>query len=415
MEVAQVWEELGDARMRLGDYEAAGSAYLEARKASQGDAVEEARLMQKDAIASFRLNKYPEALGRLSQAQDLLEGLEGSAATAQRARLFSWYAAVLQRQKRPEQVVEWCRRAIAEGEPAGADDALAHAYFLLDWAYVALGRPEEAVHSVHAIAIYEGLGDLDRLAWVLNNLGGYAYLEGRWDDALELAERACDTFRKIGDDTNAMIVQLNIAGVRSDQGRSEEAGPVFLDAVDRRRVAGVPGEIAEALSLLGSHEARAGSFAEAHAHLDEARELLQGEDDVEFDLLTTEARRIECLVLEGRSAEALTAVDAALAAADSVSGASGIVAALHRHRGWAHAQLRDLEASRAAFAASLEAAREPGENYGLVSNEYEVALTLDALVRLERHAGTDVAGLEAERDEILARLGVVGLPAPPLA
>jgi class 3 adenylate cyclase/tetratricopeptide (TPR) repeat protein len=413
-EVAQVWEELGDARMRLGDYEAARDAYRAARKAATGDVVEDARLMQKDAIASFRLNRYPDALRRLSEAQDLLDGVEGSAAAAQRARLFSWYAAVLQRQKRPEEVVEWCERAIAEGDHAGADDALAHAYFLLDWAYVALGRPAEAVHSVRAIAIYEERGDLDRLAWVLNNLGGYAYLEGRWDDALELAERARDTFRKIGDDTNAMIVELNIAGVRSDQGRSDEAGPVFLDAVDRRRVAGVPGEIAEALSLLGSHEARAGSFAEAHAHLDEARELLRGEEDVEFDLLTIEARHIECLVLEGRSAEALTAADAALAVAP-VSGASGIVAALHRHRGWAHAQLRDPEASRAAFAASLEAAREPGENYGLVSNEYEVALTLDALVRLERHAGDDVAGLEAERDEILARLGVVRLPVPPAA
>jgi hypothetical protein len=88
---------------------------------------------------------------------------------------------------------------------------------------------------------------------------------------------------------------------------------------------------------------------------------------------------------------------------------------LHRHRGWAYAQLGDHEASRAAFAASLEAARAPGENYGLVSNDYEVALTLDALVRLEPHAGTDIISLNAERDEILTRLGVVRLPAPPFA
>ena len=414
-EVAQVWERLGDARMRLGDYESAQAAYRDARKASPGDAVEDARLMQKDAIASFRLNKHTEALRRLSQAQNLLEGIVGVEAAAQRARLFSWYAAVLQRQKRPDEVVDWCGRAIAEGEPAGADDALAHAYFLLDWAYVALGRPSEAVHSVRAISIYEELGDLDRLAWVLNNLGGYAYLEGRWNDALELAERARDTFRKIGDDTNAMIVELNIAGVRSDQGRSDEAGPVFVDAVDRRRAAGIPGEVAEALGLLGSHEARAGSFEEARAHLDEARKLLEGEDGVEFDLLTTEARLVECLVLERRPAEALAAADASLDAALAVSGASGIVAALHRHRGWAHAQLGDFEAARAALVASLETTRAPGENYGLVSNEYEAALTLDALVRLELHAGEETAALEAERDEILARLGVVRLPAPPLA
>ena len=413
-EVAQVWEDLGDARMRLGEYEGAGAAYRDARKAFTAGPVEDARLMQKDAIASFRLNKHSQALRRLTQAQRLLGHVEGSEAAGQRARLFSWYAAVLQRQKRPEDVVEWCERAIAEGERASAHDALAHAYFLLDWAYVALARPHEAVYSVRAIAIYEELGDLDRLAWVLNNLGGYTYLEGRWDDALDLAARARDTFRKIGDDTHAMIAALNIAEVRSDQGRDDEAGPVFHDAVELRRAAGIPVEVAEALSLLGRHEARVGNFAEAHAHLQEARELYDGEDDDEFDLLTTEARRIECLVLEGRSDEVLAAAEAALTVAGSVSGASVVVAALHRYRGWAHAQTGDAEAAREAFAESLATARARGENYGLISNDYEVALTLDALVRVERQEGKECGGLEAERDEILARLGVVRLPEPPL-
>jgi len=50
----------------------------------------------------------------------------------------------------------------------------------------------------------------------------------------------------------------------------------------------------------------------------------------------------------------------------------------------------------------------------LISNEYEVALTLDALSRVERLAGVEVGGLEAERDAITARLGVVRLPRPPL-
>ena len=63
---------------------------------------------------------------------------------------------------------------------------------------------------------------------------------------------------------------------------------------------------------------------------------------------------------------------------------------------------------------SLATARRGGENYGLISNEYEVALTLDALSRVERLAGNDVGGLEAERDAITARLGVVRLPRPPL-
>ena len=137
----------------------------------------------------------------------------------------------------------------------------------------ALGRPAEAVYSERSIAIYEEIGNLDLLAWVLNNLGGYRYLDGRWDEAIDLATRARDTFRKIGDDTNALIVALNIAEVLSDQGRTDEAGPVFHESIDVRRAIGIPLEIAEALSLLGRHEARVGNFAEAHARLDEARAL----------------------------------------------------------------------------------------------------------------------------------------------
>ena len=159
---------------------------------------------------------------------------------------------------------------------------------MLDWAYVALGRPAEAVYSERAIAIYEELGNLDLLAWVLNNLGGYRYLDGKWDEAIELAARARDTFRKIGDDTNALIVALNIAEVLSDQGRSDEAGPVFYESIDARRAVGIPLEIAEALSLLGRHEARVGKFTNAHACLDEARSLYKEHGD-EFGHLATDA------------------------------------------------------------------------------------------------------------------------------
>jgi class 3 adenylate cyclase/tetratricopeptide (TPR) repeat protein len=412
LEVAEVWEALGDARMRLGEYENAHGAYDGARRVAELPHVEEARLMQKEAIAIFRLNQHAQALEQLSEALRLLERAGGTAAGAQRARLLSWYAAVLQRQKQPQAVIDWCRRSIEEAQPSGARDALAHAYFLLDWAYVALGEPHEARYSADAIAIYEELGDLDRLAWVLNNLGGYTYLDGRWDDAIELAERARDTFRKIGDETHAMIAAVNIAEVRSDQGRTDEAGPVFVDVLEHRRGGGIPAEIAEAMSLLGRHQARVGNFAEAHALLEEARELYRSEG-AEFELLTTEARLAECLVLERRSAEALAAADAALAQAEGVAGASVVAAALHRHRGSALLQLDDRAGARAAFEASLATARAGGENYGLISNDYEVALTLDALARLERADGTDAA-LESERDAILTRLGVVRLPQIPV-
>jgi tetratricopeptide (TPR) repeat protein len=189
---------------------------------------------------------------------------------------------------------------------------------------------------------------------------------------------------------------------------------VFREAVEARRAAGIPIEIAEAVSLLGRHEARIGNFAEAHALLDEARALYEDAGD-EFDLLTTDVRLVECLVLEGKPEEALRVAASALGDAEDVAGATVLAAALHRHSGWALVQSGDRNGARATFGASLETARARGENYGLISNDYEVALTLDALARLERLEENDAGGLEAERDETLTRLGVVRLPDPPAA
>src|SRR5262245_23679261 len=271
MQVAAVSEALGDVRMRLGDYLGAETAYRSSRKSFPGGPVEQARLIQKEAVVPLRIGRYPQALRRLSQALRTLEDVEGAAAAAQRARLFGWYAQVLLHQRRPVAAIEWCQKTHDEAETTEARDAVAQADFILDWAYVALGRREEAIYSARAIEIYEELGDFDRLAWVLNNLGGYVYLDGHWDEALALAERARQAFEKIGDENHATIAALNIAEVRSDQGRYDEAEPVLREVLEIRRAGGIPLEVAEAASVLGRHAALVGN-------VDEARGLLRSEE-----------------------------------------------------------------------------------------------------------------------------------------
>jgi predicted ATPase len=297
--VAEVWEALGDARMRLARYEQAAEAFREARRLADDEPVEQARLMQKEATAPLRLGKYPPALRKLTQALKTLENVEEPAAAAQRARLVAWYATVLQYQRRATETVAWCERAIDEAERAGAEDALAQAYFILDWAYIALGREQEAVHGPHAAEIYERLGNLERLAWVLNNMGGLAYIFGRWDEAVELFDRACGTFKRIGDEAHASIASVNIAEIRSDQGRAEEAEPLFRAALEIRRTAANPYNIAEITSLLGRHATRVGDLDEAKTLLQEARELYAGEGD-DVEVLTTDARQVDVLLAEGR-------------------------------------------------------------------------------------------------------------------
>ena len=65
-EVARTWELLGDVRMRIAAYEEAGKAYREARMFWRGDPVEEARLMQQEAVVPLRLGRYSQSLRRLS-------------------------------------------------------------------------------------------------------------------------------------------------------------------------------------------------------------------------------------------------------------------------------------------------------------------------------------------------------------
>ena len=412
-ELAAAWEFLGDVRMRLAAYERAGAAYRQARAFWRDDPVGQARLLQQEAIVPHRLGKYPQALARLEEAMAVLEGVEGEAAAAQRARLDGWYATVLQHQWRPAEAIEWCRRAIAEAERCGAEEALAQAYFVLDWAYLALGRGEEAVYSARAVEIYERLGNLDRLAWALNIMGGRSYLAGRWDEAIELAERARQTFLRIGDEMNATVAALNVACIQSDQGRLEEAAPHFRRSLELRRAVGNRMKIADGANELGRFESRRGNFDEARALLVEARELFLAEGD-EVEALAADVWLVESFVHEGASEAALELAASALERTAELPGVDIFAAMLHRLRGWAHLQRRELEPAAAAFGESLRLARREGENVGLRSADYEIALTLDALARLGELVGDPTVDLERERDALLAKLGVLRLAEPPL-
>ena len=186
----------------------------------------------------------------------------------------------------------------------------------------------------------------------------------------------------------------------SDQGRSDEAGPVFHESIDARRAVGIPLEIAEALSLLGRHEARVGNFAEAHAGL--RRGAQRCTRSTATSSASSRPTRDSSNASPSRAARRTSSRQRSKHshARETVDGTSVLAAALHRQRGFGLAQTGDLSAARVAFEESLATARRGGENYGLISNEYEVALTLDALSRVERLAGNDVGGLEAERDAI---------------
>ncbi|HZR93488.1 MAG TPA: adenylate/guanylate cyclase domain-containing protein [Gaiellaceae bacterium] len=406
-EVARVWEALGDARRRLAEFDRAARAFRAARRTTGAGPVSAAQLMLKEAMVPYVVGRYPQALRWLTRALRALDGVDGEAARAQRARLHAWSGMVRLRQGKPVRAIAACRRALEEAdEVAAARDAVAHACYLLDWAYAALGRLEEAVYSQTALAIYEQQGNLGGQGDVLNNRGVIAHMRGHWDESLAFYQRAQAAYERAGNVWAATFAQVNAAEILSDQGRLEEAEPLLRDALRVARASGSAARVADVSAYLGRVLARGGRFDEAQALLADAREQYV-RDGNQSELLATDARIADSLVLRGEAEAALHVAEAALERAAASDGLFVLLAALERSRGCALFLLGRLDEAAEALATSLAEARSKGA-------AYEVALTLDALAALRARTGEPAGDLARERDGIFSRLGVVRTSPVPL-
>jgi class 3 adenylate cyclase/tetratricopeptide (TPR) repeat protein len=401
-EVARLSEALGDVQERIGRYGEANTAYRAARRVTSGDPLTQARLLLKQAWIPERAGRYADALRWIRRGQRTLDGVESEEAARLRAQLSVWYAAVRQGQGRNEEAIRWCRAAITEAEAVQELDALAQAYFILDWAFVELGRYEDATNSERALEIYERLGNLGRQATIWNNLGGFAYWRGRWDEALELYDKARSARLRLGDVVDAARGTNNIGEVLSDQGRLDEAEELFRDTLRVWRAAKFSQGVALVLGNLGRVASRSGRF-------DEAEELFAQSIEgfarigAETDLLEIEARIAECYVFQGRFQDALERIAPALMRARAMGGVGPSEPALLRLQGCALLGIGSVEEAVAALLRSVELSRQR-------ESEYDRALALSALADAYRLAGADPTPSEAEAEAILASLGVVRVP-----
>ena len=203
------------------------------------DPVGQAEVLHRQTELADRAGDAVRAVRCAMRGIRALDGADGARAGACRAALLAALATARLRQGRCEEAVLLCRTAIAEGEAASAERPVAHACYVLDWAlHDAAGR-DEATHSGRALAIYERLGDLDHQAAVLNNLGAYAFHEGRWQDAVVLYRRAGNASARAGDVVNAAFGDCNVGEVLLGQGRlaiAEQALRQAPPGVARHRV-----------------------------------------------------------------------------------------------------------------------------------------------------------------------------------
>ncbi len=389
-ELARVCEALGDVRELAARYDEADAAY--ARGLEHGGAP--ARLLRKRGIVAERQGRYEDALALYETAAAGADPAE--AVAVQLAR-----AIVLYRQGKIDDCARVAESA-AEGALAlGDQEALANAYYIRAAAEGDRGGPAGEFLD-RALPIFEELGLLHRQASVLNNMGVRAYYEGRWDESLELYLRADDVVRRAGDVLTGGHATNNRAEILLDQGCLVEAAGLFESALRTYRAAKFP--IGEALVLvnLGRLAAEEGRFADAHGHLDEAREQLVTLGAESF-LIEADARRAQAFILEGRHADVVELAETALARMRA-SGELGVRSALlERLLGLAAVQARTPAAAPPHFDESIGLARSLGA-------EYELGRTLHA--KVVTGFASDEETEEAEA--ILERLGVVSLPEVPL-
>ena len=409
LNVAAVAESLGDACELAGLYGQGARAYQHARELVPDDLVRQADLFRKEGFIRERSAKYALArrwyrrgLERCAQAE--AAGVPGHAPV--RRRLAGLYAAALAWEGKYKGCIRWCRDIVADAEAAGDEAALAHAYYLLDWAYTDLGSPESSRYRALALPIYERLGDRIGQANVLNNLGVDAYYEGRWDEALEYYERSRQARDEAGDVVQSATAGNNIAEVLADQGELAPAEALFTDALHVFRAAGYQAGIALATSNLGRVAALTGRTDEALERLADARDRFEA-IGAEGYVLETDARVAEARLLADDPTSALELVQLTLSRAFARPGLAVLVARLQRLRAQALIALGMPEEAQTWLDQSLEVAR-------AANAEHELALTLVVQSALLHRAGRAAEAAEATEESaaILASLGVRVLPSP---
>jgi predicted ATPase/class 3 adenylate cyclase len=401
-ERARVLEALGDVRERFGAYEPALEAYQQAREAHEAP-LDRARLLARIAHCLDREGRYDEALQAFGEARALVSIRSESGAELETlAQIEIGLASVSYRRAIYADAIEHATAAADLAERASLPATLAHALLVSGVAHTDLGRPEAVPLFEHSIAISEEHG-LHRLRGsALNNLGIHHYTEGRWDDAVACYRASREAKLRAGDPLGAAVQENNVAEVLSDQGRLEEAEALFRNMVRVCRAARFPIGASLGTSNLGRLAARDGRFAEAHELFDDSAAGFAAIDAGRY-VNETHARRAECLVLEGRFAEALEVASALVDAARETP-FGGLEALVERTIGLALHQARRPEEGRPHLLESLRIARE-------LEAVYERALTLRALADTK---APDADAHRAESEALLARLGVVALAKVPL-
>jgi class 3 adenylate cyclase/tetratricopeptide (TPR) repeat protein len=387
-ELAVVWRQLGDAQEQLGLFAEALESYRRAASLTT-EPVVRADLLWRRARVRMHLGEYRSALADASRGRRLLDDDARAEAAVWRSRLIALQAWLRQAQQQAEAARRLAIEAAAAAEAAGDGSALARAQLVLDWANRVLGRSDRTALGERALEIYEELGDLDGVAKASNNLGALAYFEGDWERAAGWYRRSLDAYRRAGNATAAAVTASNLGELLVSRRAFDDAREVLRDAVRVLRAARSVDDLFFADLQTGRLLLEEGHHSEAVEHLGRVRDeaAAVGQTGYAFEAAVLAA---SALAMDGRHAEALTAVDAAARASGGIDAVYRPLAA--RVRSIAFAGLGRHDDALAEAATGLDVAREQE----LLYDEALLLQTIDAITGKPSGATR----------ELFARLGI---------
>ena len=304
VELARIARRQADALRLAGHFEAAGAAFVVSRRHARGHPLLEGQLCLEIGRLRERSKHQTQALRWFTAGMKTLEGREGREADVLRAQIWLSRAVVRLHRGHMAEGVRCAGYAAEIALRAGDRHTQAKAYTVLHWAHTEMASPERAGYRDFALPVFEELEDYEWQGKTLNNLGIDAYWSGRWDEAVAFYERGRAMLERVGDVVEAGVLRNNIAEIRSDQGRLEEAEEQLREVLPTFRGAGFHLGVGLVLSNLGRVATRAGDVERAAELFAQSRETLLaiGAEAVVIELDTREAER---LVAAGETQAAL--------------------------------------------------------------------------------------------------------------
>ncbi len=234
-EVADVLARMGDAQELSGRLEEARESFGRAIRLTRDDPVRNADLHLLKARTWLQSGRLSQAARNITLGRKLLEPDGDLGHRRALARLQAYDSNIRAARGDPVAALGVARAAAEMAARSGEDEALARAYGVIDWANFMLGN-DEPRHGNESIAIYERLGQVERSGNVKNNMGAFAFLEGKWSEAAAWYGEAVEAAERSGNVVAAAGTMANLAEVLVEQRRYAEAIP-HLDEAARVYIA----------------------------------------------------------------------------------------------------------------------------------------------------------------------------------